>query len=72
MVLCVSMDPPQVSVQRVLISKFTTTKKEAKKKNFLGFYKKVNTQIVSEYDQDIPQSHTTEQPTTPGGRATVH
>ena len=27
---------------------------------------------VSEYDQDIPQSHTVDQPTTPLGRAREH
>ena len=29
-------------------------------------------QKVSEYDQEIPQSHTAVQPTTPSGRATEH
>ena len=27
---------------------------------------------VSEYDQEIPQSHTADQPTTPRGRVTEH
>ena len=29
-------------------------------------------QKVSEYDQEIPQSHTADQPTAPVGRATEH
>ena len=29
-------------------------------------------QKVSEYDQEIPHSHTADQPTTPLGRATEH
>ena len=29
-------------------------------------------QDVSEYDQEIPQSHTEDQPTAPWGRATEH
>ena len=28
--------------------------------------------LNSEYDQDIPQSHTADQPTAPQGRATEH
>ena len=29
-------------------------------------------QTVSEYDQEIPQSHTADHPTAQGGRATEH
>ena len=29
-------------------------------------------QVVSEYDEEIPQSHTTDQPTALWGRATEH
>ena len=30
------------------------------------------TQLSTEYDQEIPQSHTADQPTAPRGRATEH
>ena len=36
------------------------------------YYKKRLPQKVSEYDQEIPKSHTADQPTAPRGRATKH
>ena len=35
-------------------------------------YQAASNHKVSEYDQQIPQSHTAEQPTAPHGRATEH
>ena len=44
-------------------------KKKIETKSFICF---LNHKKVSEYDQEIPQSHTADQPTAPWGRATKH
>ena len=40
--------------------------------NLLTPLKAKSSLTVSEYDQEIPQSHTADQPTAPWGRATEH
>ena len=55
-----------------MIQSFFVTLKKIK---FIGHAEpavKVPEQKVSEYDQEKPQSHNTDQPSTPRGRATEH